>query len=493
MKKQYVWIMTDSTRYDMLGCYGNAAMITPNLDKLAENGIRFSHAYTSQPVCGPARSCLFTGLYPHENGMLGNSMYLGQNVKTIGQLIQSNGIECGYIGKWHLDGGDYFGYGKCPDGWNEKYWYDMKCYLDELPSDEERTRSRKMKTCLEGNGIPAEYTYGHQVTERALQFIDEFSQDDFFLTVSYDEPHGPSLCPKEYATMYNNFAWPDSPAYHDTLEEKPAYQKLWAKTCNVESARRPSVFLGCNSYIDSEIGRVIDKVHSVAPDALIMFTSDHGEAHGAHGLNHKGPTLYDETIRTPLIFEGRHILKERVFEHAVSHASLPATVLDYFGISIPKEYSADSLLSSLCKGETSEEGTAFVEFNRYERDHDGFGGLQMMRGIVTDHYKLALHLCDTDELYDIDQDPHCIRNLIQEDSYKHTRNILHDRLLQWMNDTRDPFRGYQWKCRSWRTEYTPDWEVDGWTRQHENEENELRQLDYDTGLPMIDACRPKKK
>ena len=142
MKKQIILLMTDTTRKDMVGCYGNKKMFTPNLDALAQEGIRYENAYTCQPVCGPARSAIFTGTFPHSNGMVTNGVPLGANVKTIGQRLTDNGIKCGYIGKWHLDGGDYFGLGCCPEGWDADYWYDMKCYLNEL-SENERVCSRQ--------------------------------------------------------------------------------------------------------------------------------------------------------------------------------------------------------------------------------------------------------------------------------------------------------------------------------------------------------------
>ena len=125
-KKQVILLMTDTTRQDMLGCYGNQDMHTPYLDGLAEKGIRYTNAYSCQPVCGPARSAIFTGLYPHSNGSFANSMALGDNVKTIGQRLTDQGIHSAYIGKYHLDGGDYFGLGRCPEGWDADYWYDMK-------------------------------------------------------------------------------------------------------------------------------------------------------------------------------------------------------------------------------------------------------------------------------------------------------------------------------------------------------------------------------
>src|SRR4051812_24462945 len=129
MPRQVIFIMTDTQRTDMLGCYGNADLKTPCLDRLAAEGLRFDKAYTCQPVCGPARAALFTGLYPHTNGAWGNSMAIGDNVKTLGQRLTDNGIHCGYLGKWHVDGSDYFGLGKCPPGWDKDYWYDMRMYL----------------------------------------------------------------------------------------------------------------------------------------------------------------------------------------------------------------------------------------------------------------------------------------------------------------------------------------------------------------------------
>ena len=142
MARQFILIMTDTTRKDMVGAYGiEPRMKTPNLDKLAERGLRYDNAYTCQPVCGPARSAIFTGTFPHSNGMVTNCVPLGDNVKTIGQRLRDNGIQAAYVGKWHLDGGDYFGLGRCPDGWDPDYWFDMHNYLEHM-SDEDRIRSR---------------------------------------------------------------------------------------------------------------------------------------------------------------------------------------------------------------------------------------------------------------------------------------------------------------------------------------------------------------
>jgi len=491
-KRQIVFIMTDTTRFDMVGCYGIPEMHTPNLDQLAADGIRFDKAYTCQPVCGPARSAIFTGLFPHSNGSFTNSYPLGDNVKTIGQRLTDNGIHSAYIGKWHLDGGDYFGLGRCPDGWDPDYWYDMKCYLEEL-TPEERLKSRNPATCDEG--IDEGFTFGHRCADRAIDFVEKYGDEDFFLALSLDEPHGPFLCPEPYASLFKDYEFPKRPNVWDTLEGKPFYQKLWAagaQNKNRDDIRiKPWRFFGCNSFADYEIGRVIDKVKAAAPDAIIIYTSDHGDGLHSHCLNNKGPAMYDEIAKIPLIVYG--FGRGEVCSHPVSHISMVPTILEYMGIPVPKLLEGESILPTLRDTSVKVSEYVFTEFTRYEVDHDGFGGIQMMRGVTDGRYKLVVHLLDpVDEFYDLEADPYEMKNAIGDPAYREERNRLHDALLDHMDVTRDPFRGYQWECRPWRDDAPePTWENHLYTRQRENEEYEPRQLDYATGLEMETATRIK--
>lgn len=495
MKKQVVLLMTDTTRKDMLGCYGNLRMHTPNLDRLAAGGIRYENAYTCQPVCGPARSAVFTGTFPHTNGMVTNSVALGGNVKTIGQRLTDHQIACGYIGKWHLDGGDYFGTGTCPEGWDPDYWYDMRCYLEEL-SPEDRVRSRDQRTAKDPD-FKENFTYAHRCSDRALRFLEEHEDQDFFLTVSYDEPHGPSLCPQAYQKMYEDFSFEDHPGYGDDLKDKPRMQRLWAGE-NLEKdsqkLREPSgelsLFLGCNSFVDYEMGRVLDRLKEQFPEALIIYTSDHGDMLGSHHLYSKNAAVYREVANVPLIIHGK--ASGAVVNYPASHIDLAPTILDYFGIPIPKNFEGKSMLRQLEDPSVRINQEVYVEFTRYEVDHDGFGGLQMMRGVITDRYKMAIHLLDTDELYDIKEDPYEVCNRIQDESLGEIRKELHDRILEHMNRTRDLYRGYQWRQRPWRKDGAAKWDNEGYTRQREEDGYEPRQLDYDTGLPMESSIRKKK-
>lgn len=493
-KRQIIFLMTDTTRKDMLGCYGASKMYTPNLDHLAEEGIRYEQAYTCQPVCGPARSAIFTGMFPHSNGMVTNSIALGANVKTVGQRLHDHGINCGYIGKWHLDGGDYFGLGRCPDGWNPEYWYDMRCYLEEL-TEEERLRSRNPETSYQPD-MDETFTYAHRCSDRAIRFLQEYQDQDFFLTVSYDEPHGPSLCPAPYNTMYEGFQFDSDPAFQDDLSQKPKMQQLWAGKnldATEDEINRPSkglaLFLGCNSFVDYEIGRVLQVIEEKMPDAMVIYTSDHGDMLGAHRLFSKNAATYWQVANIPLIIKGG--AKGGVVQSPASHIDLTPTILDYFNLPVPKCLEGKSMMAQIENPDIRVNDEVYLEFTRYEVDHDGFGGLQIMRAVVTDRYKLVLHLLDTDELYDVQKDPSEIHNLIHDESCYEIRNQLHDVLLDHMCQTRDMYRGYQWAARPWRPEKAMDWENEGLTRQREEDEYEPRQLDYDTGLPMESAVRKK--
>ena len=495
-KKKVIFIMTDTQRTDMLGCYGHPDMKTPSLDRLAQEGIRFEKAYTTQPVCQPARSAIFTGSYPHSCAGWSNCMGLSDNVQNIGRRLTDQGIHSAYIGKWHLDGGDYFGLGRCADGWDPDYWYDMRCYLEEL-TEEERYLSRQTES-MEKYDIKEEFTYAHRCTARAMDFLEKNRDDSFFLVVSYDEPHGPFLCPKEFWSMYDGYEFPHKANMLDTLEDKPAHHKIWAKDTYMAAARedfklQPKYYLGCNSFVDYEIGKVLDAAEEYAPDAIIIYTSDHGDMLYSHSLTSKGPAMYEEITHIPLIIKG--FGENRTDPYPVSHINLAPTVMDIFGLPVPKVMEGSSIYRELLDGTRTNE-YVFIEFGRYEVDHDGFGGYQPVRAVYDGRYKLAVNLMTSDELYDLQEDPQEIVNLINSQTEEHmeVKLRLHKALLDNMYATRDPFRGYYWENRPWHPDTAyQTWDSRLMTRQRENTEYEPVQLDYSTGLPIVNAVRLKNE
>lgn len=448
MKKQFIWFLTDTTRYDMIGCYKYPQMQTPNLDRLAAKGMKFEYTYCCQPVCGPSRSTIFTGLYPHANGMWANSMALNGDIKTLGQWLSEFYIPCGYIGKWHLDEGDYFGKGKAPDGWDKDSWYDMRNYLEEL-SITQRVRIRKPKSA---GTVPASMTFAYRCASKAIQYIEKHKEEDYFLVVSFDEPHGPSVCPEPYASMDIDYEVFRSPAYKDMLKDKPQYQKLWAGT-NVlgkadGSSIRPYGLVECNSFADAQFGRVIDYAEKESPDAVFLYTADHGDALKAHNLAGKGDSVYDEIARVPLIIKGPGIASGITYSHVISQIDLTATALDYFTGTVPKEIQGKSLLPVLSQPEIYDSRPAFIEFGRFCCRSDQFGSFQPMRGMITDQYKIAIQMTGEGELYDVKKDPYNLNNLYYNSSYHIIKLELFHQLMEWMKETKDPFYGPYWKCTS---------------------------------------------
>ncbi len=493
--RKLIVIMTDTQRTDMLGCYGNPDMHTPCLDRMASEGLRFEKAYTCQPVCGPARSALFTGLYPHSNGSWANSMALGDNVHTVGQRLQDQGFHTAYIGKWHLDGGDYFGLGRCPHGWDPDYWFDMKNYLEEL-SEEDRRWSRTPEI-MRKRPVCSDFTFAHRCADRAELFLTSHAEEDFLMVVSFDEPHDPYVCPEPYASMYTDYRFPRNANLHDPLTDKPEHQKAWAgDSLNADKdaleIRHPD-FFGCNAYVDSQIGRVLEAARTYAPDALIVYTSDHGDFLHSHSLSGKGPAAYEEITHIPLIVKWPGVIEAGgVCPHPVSHIDLVPTLMESAGLPLPRLLEGDSLLPVLTDPQLRPHEAVFMEFGRYETDHDGFGGFQPLRAAFDGRFKLVVNLLGTDELYDLAEDPGEMVNRIADPITVTDRDRLHDALLDWMNRTRDPFRGYHWERRPWRTDArAATWRYTGMTRQRENEEYEPRQMDYATGMPMTEAVRKK--
>lgn len=488
--KQAILIMVDTQRRDMLSCYDRDGVPTPNLDGLAAEGRLYENAFTCQPVCGPARSSIFTGLYPHGSGVTANSMQLGANVKNAGQWLSPQGVKCGYVGKWHLDGGDYFGYGRCPDGYIPEYWYDMRNFLDGL-TEKERSLSRR-NMGLRTDDPKEEDTYAHKCVNRALDFINNYRDEDFFLTLSLDEPHDPSVCPRRFFKILDErrFKIKKTPNVSASLKNKPEQQRVWAKAYRflnfplVQKSMR--ALYACNAFCDYEIGRFLDGIRELKIEPLLIYTADHGDMMLSHSLMGKGCAMYNEIVRIPLLISGGGFEKGRDTA-PVSHIDLLPTVMTYFGKKAPAMLHGEPLQNVRPDAPRD----VFIEYSRYEVDHDGFMGYQPIRCITDGRYKLAVNLLTSDEFYDLTADPWEMTNLIdtKDKRLRKIRDAMHDRLLRNMNVTRDAYRGYYWAARPWRPSKKPSFRGDGCTRQLVEED--FTQLDYSTGLPMKSATRKK--
>lgn len=464
MLRQAVLFLIDTQGTPFVGCYaGDPALGTPNLDRLAASGLRFDKAYTTSPVCGPARAALFTGLPPHANGVIANDLAPAINCPTLGQRLAPTGLTCGYIGKWHLDGTDYFGDGRCPPGWAPHYWFDGRNYLESLtPAERVATRLEHDAASVAAHGITAEFTHAHRTADRARAFLAEHRDRDFLLVVSIDEPHHPFICPEPFVSAFEDFELEVLNA-DDDLTTKPAQQRDWAAHSTRGNARRlrrdatgrtwlrHPRFFGCNSYSDHEVGRVLDAIDAHTPNALVITTSDHGDMFGHHRLSSKGPCVYEEIARVPFIVRWPGYVPPGTTTTALaSHLDLVPTLLEFFGVTPPPILPGHSLLPILREPTRSVQDHVFMEFNRFEVDHDGFGGVMPIRAVTDGRWKLAVNLLDTDELYDLATDPHELINRLNDPAVAPVRDALHDVLLERMGFTRDPGRGIPWRRRPWR-------------------------------------------
>lgn len=470
-KRQAILFLIDTQGANCVGCYRPDLVLgTPNIDRLASEGVRFDRAYTCSPVCGPARSAIFTGLYPHSNGVIGNDMAPHLDIPTLGQRLQTAGFATGYVGKWHLDGSDYFGDGRCPPGWDPDYWFDGRNYLDSLPDDEARLLSRQVlgPAELAAKGVTAEFTHAHRIADRAIDFIRKHRDRDFLLVVSIDEPHHPFIAPEPFASRFEDFEFP-VPNADDPLDTKPRSQREWAAhtaaTWEPSMRRRgdeASFFhprhFACNSYSDFEVGRVISAIDAETPSALVTYTSDHGDMFGSHQLHGKGPCMYDEITRIPLIVRWPgQVPAATVTPGPASHIDLVPTLLDYFGAPVSDLLQGRSLLGQCRDPRRPANEKIFLEFNRFEIDHDGFGAFSPIRCVFDGRHKLVVNLLDTDEFYDVLADPLELKNLIDDPGLAATRDALHVALIEWMNRTRDPLRGPHWLRRPWSSRDASTW------------------------------------
>ena len=427
-RPNFLFIMTDTQATNMVGCYSGKPLNTQNIDSLAAEGIRFNSAYTCSPVCTPARAGLFTGIYANQSGPWTNNVAPGKNISTMGRYFKDAGYHTCYIGKWHLDGHDYFGTGECPPEWDADYWFDGANYLSELTEKE---------ISLWRNGLNSE--------------LGEKAQDD--------------------------------------LANKPEHHRLWAQAMpspvGDDGLYHHPLYFACNDFVDDQIGRVINALTpEQRENTWVIYTSDHGEMMGAHKLISKGAAMYDDITRIPLIIRSPQGERRQV-DTPVSHIDLLPTMMALADIEKPEILPGENILA------VKEPRGVMVEFNRYEIEHDSFGGFIPVRCWVTDDFKLVLNLFTSDELYDRRNDPNEMHNLIDDIRFADVRSKMHDALLDYMDKIRDPFRSYQWSLRPWRKDALPRWMGAFRPRPQDGYSPVVR--DYDTGLPTQGVKVEEKK
>ena len=420
-----VFILTDDQGYWSLGCYGNKEIHTPNLDRLAERGIRFDNFFCVSPVCSPSRASLMTGRIPSQHGVHdylcgGNGgstqtaiEYLkGQTGYT--DILAENGYVCGLSGKWHIGDGIH-----PQKGFH--FWYTHQkgggpYYNAPMIRDGKYVEEKEYITDV--------------ITDEALKFIHNEKHKDhpFYLSVHYTAPHSPWIdChPKEYTDLYENCEFKSCPQG----EPHP-----WAKLGVISGYDRPREsligYFAAVTAMDANVGRILDKLEQegLTEDTLIIFSSDNGFNCGHHGIWGKGNgtfplNLYDSSVKVPFIISHQgHLTEGTVCEDMCSGYDFMPTLLDYLGIENPEAEGlpGKSFLKSL-QGEKEEDDGTVVVFDEY-------GPARMIR---SKEYKyIHRYPFGPDEFYDLKQDPNEDKNLIDNEEYQELVQTMKRRMDKW--------------------------------------------------------------
>lgn len=457
-----VLIMCDQQRREHLGCYGSAYGVTPNLDRLAGEGIAFDRAYTTYPVCTPARAAIFTGRTPLQSGAYTNELPLYETVPTLGEIFGQAGYRVGYIGKWHLDGAGYLGGGKAARGFPDALWYDGEAYRADV-GEAAFARGYGSYTSLELReaDLPDALCWATRNTDRAVAFIEQHAESDepFLLVVSHDEPHPPAVCPARLLDRVKLVDIELPATMRDPLEGKPLMQRRWQaadreKYDITPASMRDGIhrYLACNAFVDEQIGRLLDCIDRECRDnTAVIYTVDHGDFCGDFGLTGKGPAMYDAITRVPLLVRAPGVTRPGIRTTALtSTLDLMPTMLELAGITANTPLDGVSQCSTLADPESAARDAVYLGFDRYQLQGDAYGGFFPIRAICSDGWKLVINACDLDELYNLTKDPAERINRINDPAAAEIRDAMHDRLLASLDQARDPLRGELFAHRSWR-------------------------------------------
>ena len=470
-KPNIVLVMSDEMRYDCMGRTSNGFVRTPALDALAREGVFFENAFVSTPLCIPARVSLFTGRYSHATGVSDNRPEpMADPLDTMVDIFSRAGYATSLCGKNHLFTDvelprrfdhvvEYGHFGRISAGgllaekdvtafmWQvfARYW------VDEAP-------------------FPIEVTPNCRITDEAIGFLNRRDPArPFFLWLSYVDPHGPIMTPKPYAGMYDPAAMPPWPTVPDEYARKPFRQRLAREGDLLKRIggkdgmnHLRAAYTGMVTYVSDQVGRFVDELarRELRDNTIVVFTSDHGDHQGNHGLTHKSVTLYDDLIRVPLIINspGR-IAPRAVSDTMVDQIDLMPTLLDLAGLETPDTTDGRSL-APLLRGETRHHRDAV--FGEYGFEGDALRPDELtpelrdeifkhytpefhpavcrgrFRSIRTRDWKYVHYSSGERELYDLKNDPLELTNLAGDPHVAATENDLRARLLEWSIAATDP-------------------------------------------------------
>lgn len=453
--RNVVVIISDDHAYTTVGSYGNDQIRTPNIDRIAAGGTRFSNAYANAPICSASRQSLLTGKYPHASGV--NLLFTPFNDDmnlTVAERMQADGIATAMVGKTHWNDWIYWNY------WEEwpRYGFDTvitgaqwRQYLEKLPAtpipDKIPTRGNtphENDILWQKNALmlPAPYydeeSSGTFLARSAIEFIQSQGENRFFLWVAFHEPHAPFNFPVEYAGKYD----PDAlPLPGGSAQDQRWIPEIFRDLTEAERRGIVASYYSSVEYMDKNVGLILDELEStsVGEKTLVVYLSDQGYLLNDHGRFEKH-SMWNESIKAPLLFQGLGITKASMQEELVELVDLFPTILDAMGMEAHDALQGESLLPLL-----TGQGAAIREyvFSEYLEDNLAMVASKKWKYVFTTGKRdLGLGYATgkgasgvVHMLYDLEHDPRETTNLACEEVQSVLVDSLQNVMLQKFMET----------------------------------------------------------
>lgn len=429
--KNIIFYFSDQQRWDTMGCYGQQLPVTPVLDQLAKEGTLFENAFTCQPVCGPARACLQTGVYATQVNCHKNNHILPIGMDTLARRLISAGYETAYIGKWHLASEKGSSYRTEPVPVERRGGYEYWMAADAL----EATSHGYNGYVFDGDMKRHDFV-GHRVdainayaVDYLHQYAERHSDKPFFLFISQLDPH--------HQNDHNCYEGPDG------SRKRFADYKVPADLEGTQGDWRENYpdYLGQCHLLDQNVGKLMDTLEALnlKDDTVLLYTSDHGSHFRTRNAEYKR-SCEDGCLHVPLIAWGGPFQDGGRIKEMVSLIDLPATVLDLADAQIPEHYQGHSL-KGLVEGKTQNWPDAIYaqisesQTGRTVRTHD------FTYSVTAPEFDIEQPYSDVyveEKLYDLHNDPEQHINLIRDPRYKEVREEMKQRIYAFMQQANEP-------------------------------------------------------
>lgn len=416
-------VFADQLRAHSVGCYGNKDVKTPHLDRLASEGMLFLNTFANTPVCCPARANILTGKYTHKNGMTANDLRLRESETTIAEILSAQGYRTGFIGKWHLDGGQRLP-GFVPPGPRRQgfqFWAANECSHQHFNTQYFRDSP---------DPIPMRKFESEGWTDLAIEFLEQSRKDSrpFFLTMAMGPPHDPYGAPDQYMKQFDAAK----------LTMRPNWK---SGAANVPGPPQIAAYYAATMAVDDAIGRLMRTLQQLglAEDTIVLFSSDHGDMLGSHGLRLKRKP-WEESIRIPGILRYPRQVKAGKTDAIFTQVDFAPTLLSLCGVRPPPEMQGSDL-APVAKGQqrSGPDSAFFQIFGPFQGD----GTEAAWRGVRTQKYMYARLRDKPWVLYDLEKDPYEMTNLADDSSAAKVQAEMEKRLSEWMRKTGDSW-SFNW-------------------------------------------------